>query len=362
MVRILKIVTLSILFILFATEKGYSNMASPDIRGSNMSEGYSSRDIDIISEYISVYFVDFDKVKFTVTYNIRTDRDGKQIPFIFDTMTELYVYGDEIFKVWVDDVEVQVKNIPSSYEDPDALVWIDSLDRHLSYPKDNVPNIIGLKYFEADIPSGEHTIRVEYTARAYISFGGKITTYSVSYNLEPARYWRSFGTLDVEINTNNLKGTFSSNLSGNYSELEGVISHWHYDELPQGNFIINYIPDISGLGKIAVIIAPEGFSLLFFAILIFFNIKYLLRYRNKNRTKRFSPFVIAGGLVVPLLYCFIFMLCYPLVDLMIGDHASGWHGYTFLIFIIYPFLVIGYLPILFIIDSFRKYQLRKKDN
>lgn len=358
--RIIKIVCLSILFLLFS-EKGYTNMASPHIRGSNISEAYSSKDIDIISEHISVFFINFHQVQFTVTYNIKTDREGKQIPLIFDTMTDRYIDNSD-FKVWIDDIEIPTLKIPSTYEDANALQWIDSLDRHLSYPKNNVPNIIGLKYFEADIAAGEHTIRVQYTAVANTFLGNKVTEYNINYNLKPARYWRSFGTLDIEINTNNLQGTFTSDLSGKESEIKENITHWHFNKLPQDDFSIEYKPNISTLGKIAIAISPEGFSFIFIAIFIFFHIRYILKYREKNRAKRFSPVVFVGGVLIPLIYCFIFMFCYSLVDIFIGEHATGRHGYIFLIFLLFPFLAIGYTLISFIIDSYKKYRLQKKSN
>lgn len=356
--RVRTILLYAILFAL-SHPMGYANMASPEIRGSNTSEAYSSRDIDILSEHISIFFTDFYQVKFTITYNIRTDRDGKQIPLIFDTMTDRYGEKGE-FKVWVDDTEIPILNIPSTYENPNALVWIDSIDKHLRYPKNDVPNIIGLKYFEVDIPAGEHTIKVEYTAIAGVSLWRKVKEYDINYNLKPARYWRSFGTLDIEINTNGLKGSFSTNLSGDDTEIKEAITYWHFDELPQDDLKISYKPDTSTLAKAAIAIGPEGFSLIFILILISLNIVYLLKYRSRNIGKRFSPVVIIGGLIVPFIYCIIFMYCYSLVDWIIGDYASERHGYTFFVFFLYPFMVIGYMCILFIIDSCKKHILQKK--
>ena len=90
---------------------------------------------------------------FTVIYTINSDRAGKQIPLIFDTMID--VSQDDGVRVWVDDKEAEVSKVPSSYENKAALSWIDSLDNHLLYSQENVPNLIGLKYFEVDLSEGE---------------------------------------------------------------------------------------------------------------------------------------------------------------------------------------------------------------
>ncbi|MFG5858376.1 MAG: hypothetical protein ACLTWE_06240 [Dysgonomonas mossii] len=74
-----------------------ANMASPWIGGNPMSEAYSSKDIDILHESLHVRIIDFYTAKYTVIYTIKSDRAGKQIPLIFDTMTD--VSQDDGFRV-----------------------------------------------------------------------------------------------------------------------------------------------------------------------------------------------------------------------------------------------------------------------
>lgn len=326
--------------------QGYANMASPYIKGDVTSEAYSSRDIDIISEHIKVAILNVYQSKFTVEYTIRTDRQGWQIPLIFDTQTNSYNLND--FTVWVDGKEVSVSSVPSTYDNPRALQWVDSLDNHLRYPQENVPNIIGLKYFEANLSIGVHTIRVEYTVNAEQYLGNPVKEFSLNYNLKPARFWRSFGTLDIEIDATVLEYEYETNLSDTI--VRAPVSHWHFTELPQDEFTIRYTPKTGGFAKIVKGIGAESIFVILSLLLIGFHIYWIIRYRKANLKKKFSPVVIAGSILLPLICCLIFMLSYSIVDAAIGEYASGRHGYTFFIFFFYPIAMPIYWLIMWLID------------
>jgi len=353
-----RLVILITLFTLYTSV--YANMSSPIHKGDITSEAYSSKDIDILHEHLLITFIDFYTVKFTVIYRIKSDREGKQIPMIFDTMTNRYA-EDGSFSVWLDNQTIPVLRIPSTYENPNALQWIDSLDNNLRYPKEDVPNIIGLKYFETDLTKGEHTIHVEYTAQAEVDNWDLIKKFKIQYNLKPARYWRSFGSLDVEINTSNIKGIFETNISSD-SILTSPVTHLHFTELPQDELIISYKPEISWLSKMLIKLTPEGLFLILSILLISFHIYFIIRYRIKNPNKRFSPVVIAGSIMAPFIYWVLYLISCSLTNLIIGKYASGRAEYIIFIFFFFLMLMPIYLVIVLIIDNIKKKRLQiKKD-
>lgn len=345
MIRLKKISVFILLLCLYM--QGHANMASPYIKGDVTSEAYSSRDIDIIGEHIKVTILNVYQSKFTVEYTIKTDRQGRQIPLIFDTKTNRYDLND--FTVWVDSEKVPVSSVPSTYDDPKALLWVDSLDNHLRYPQENVPNIIGLKYFETNLSIGIHTIRVEYTVNAEQYLGKPVKEFSLNYNLKPARFWRSFGTLDIEIDATALNNGYETNLSDTI--VRASVSHWHFTELPQDEFTIKYTPRVGVFARMAKGLGAESLFVILSLLLIGFHIYRTIRYRKTNLKKRFSPVVIAGSILLPLICCLIFILSYSIVDAVIGEYASRRHGYTFLIFFFYPIAIPVYWLIMWFIDK-----------
>ncbi len=335
----------------------FANMSSPYISGTSTSEAYSSRDIDVISEQIEITLLKTGYAKFNIVYEIRSDRRGVQIPLIFDTMSERYSSDKEIFKVFVNGQEVKVYSVPSTYENPDALRWIDSIDSYLNYPRKEIPDLIGLKYFEVDIPEGINTIRVEYLAEASHYLGSPVTKYSYSYNLEPARYWRSFGNLYIKVDATEITADIETDL-GDTKDFNGL-KEWNFTELPQDTFNLSYIPEISKFASILIAINGAGLALIFTLIFVFLHIYWVLDYRKKNPDKRFSLAVIAGSILVPFIYCVLYMVFPDFIDSVIGDHASRRHGYLFFIFFMYPFFLMFYLLVMWLIDYWKKNRLKQ---
>lgn len=342
------LITLTTFFLLYTS--AHANMSSPVLRGDITSEAYSSKDIDILYEHLQITIIDFYTAKFVVTYLIKSDREGKQIPLIFDTMTNSYT--EDGFHVWLNNESIPVSKIPSTYDNPNALAWIDSLDTHLAYPKNDAPDIIGLKYFEVDLVKGEHTIRVEYTAHTIVNKWKPLESYEINYNLKPARYWRSFGKLDIEINTSDIKGIFKTNIDKD-SILSGTVTHLHFSEIPKDELIISMTPQTGWFTNVMMGIGASGLFCTFALIVIALHIYFTLRYRQRNPDKRFSPIVIGGSLLVPFLCCCIFIFSYSLLDLIIGEYASGRHGYIFLIFILYPISTPIYFVVIWLIDRIK---------
>lgn len=339
----------------------WANMASPRMPGSTTSEAYSSRHIDILHEQITIKHINPYEAKFTILYTIKTDKSGKTIPLIFDT-NSANVGGNETFAAWVNDIEIPISDIPSTYENKNALIWLDSLDNHINFPVDNVPNFIGYKYFEVNLSEGVHVIRVEYTASASVERGGIIEVFNYTYNLAPARYWKSFGTLAIEIDTTPLDGEYLLNITSKIDTInKGTsVSHWHFTELPSDAIYITFFPRISKFSQLLIGFGAETFSLIFIITLIVFHVRYILRYRIANPEKKYSPALIAGSLVLPFLFFSSYIFFTYLLDWIIGEFATGQHGYIYFIYILYPITVVIYLPIMWLIDKLKKRRIHQE--
>lgn len=347
----------SLLFsFIIACVSASANMASPWIGGNPMCEAYSSKDIDILHESLHVRIIDFYTAKYAVIYTVKSDRAGKQIPLVFDTMID--VSEGDGFRVWVDDKDVAVSKIPSSYEDKAALSWIDSLDNHLLYSQENVPNLIGLKYFEVDLSEGEHAIRVEYTVRANVYVGNPVREFTLRYNLAPARFWRTFGGLDIEIDITGLDGTFETNLPAEKTSLTDAVTHLHFSDIPSDEFVITYTPQVGWFANVFVVIG-HWLVLAFILVLGIVHVYLTLRYRIRKPTKRFSLVVIVGGILAPILYLCLYVWSYSLIDVVVGEYASGRHGYVFFIFLLYPVVMPIYLLLIWMIDKMKKDKIKK---
>jgi len=341
-----------------------ANMSSPWQKGDPTSDAYSSKDIDILHESLNIKFIDFQTAKFTVIYRIKSDRAGKQIPLIFDTMSESYAWKD-LFHVWVDENEVSVLKIPSTYEDEMVLTWLDSLDNHLLYSKENAPNMIGLKYFEVDLPEGEHIIRVEYTAQSGVYSGNPIKEYTLNYNLAPARFWRSFGGLDIEIDKTGLEGTFEIEIPEIGWNLTEPVTHLYFSEIPADEFTIKCTPKVNPIARLVIAISPDiVFFILFFLLIILIialHIHMVFKYRAKYPNKRYSPFAIAGSFIVPVICCLIAVLSLLIVDAILGQYSTFSRSVVYIFYALVVFCLIAlpfYLILIVLLDRYKKNKLK----
>jgi hypothetical protein len=75
-------------------------------------------------------------------------------------------------------------------------------------------------------------------------------------------------------------------------------------------------------------------------------------YRKKHPAQKFSPLVIVGSLLVPILFLIFWIYSYYMIDNAIGIHAGGNHGYSFIVFFLYPVIFPVYWLIIWLIDYF----------
>lgn len=360
------------LVLLFVTKLCFANMASPIREGTKSATALSSKDIDILKEKLTVTInKEFSTADYFAEYFINSDFDGKQIPLLFFAKN----YKDD-FKIWVDDVEINVQIIPqdylgysdstfngfSNYFEPSS----DINDRKIvkiHFERNSAREYVlsDLKYFEIDLEKGEHIIRVKYTATVWKDRSDWVNKYSFPYSLSPASHWRSFGGLEVVINSNEFDKSYTTNLGQPLSGDFKSSTIWEFNKLPEFEvFKINYTPEISSFTKSMIFIEPFGLACIAGIILMIFHFVFVRAYRISNPEKKFSWVMLAGSIVIPFIIILSFIFSYELIDSLIGTDAGKYHGYTFLSFAFYPVILIIYFILMLITDSIiKKNQLKK---
>lgn len=343
-----------------------ANMASPIREGTKSAAAFSSKDIDVLKEKLTVNIgKDFSSADFIADYIIRSDKEEKQIPLLFYAMN----YKDD-FKVWLDGVEIKLLSIPDDY-----LINSDSIfngfSDYFEHTTDNNDEKVvkiqfekssgreyplsDLKYFEVDLNNGEHTIRVEYTAVVWKNRSEWVNKYSFPYSLSPARYWRSFGELEVIINSKEFGKNISTNLGQQVSGNLNSLATWNYKHLPDFEVIeIDYTPEINSITKAMIDIDPFGLACIAGLLLAIFHLLLIRAYRIAKPERKFSWVMLTGSILVPFLIILFYILSFELVDNMIGNDAGKYHGYTFLAFAFYPVILIIYFIIMLIADAILK--------
>jgi hypothetical protein len=99
---------LVLLFVLLANIC-FANMASPLRPGTIHANALTSKEVSILHEQIRVRVLNgFKTAEFDIVYQIKTDLEGGQIPLLFLAKD----YKSD-FKVWVDDQQVEIQDIPN---------------------------------------------------------------------------------------------------------------------------------------------------------------------------------------------------------------------------------------------------------
>lgn len=334
-------------------------MASPILEGSRTATVLSSKDISILGEKIKITLDSaMHTAAYTICYTIHSPGTGRQIPFLF--------YARDYqgaFTILLDGHQVPVRDMPRDYfsiagspfaifsaylNHEDTVRGADVVAIKWEQYTTMIP-FKELQYFEADLAEGRHEIHISYTAIAWTDLSQWVSTTSFRYALSPARYWKSFGGLDLEVhNTAGLVG-LQTNLGQPQQGHLNTTASWHFDSLPADYITIGYQPAIPRNAAFFINLSPRGMMLIFAVLVIFIHILAIRAYRKKSRS-RFSPVVILGSLLVPFCCCLVYMYSHDFIDYLIGPAASKRHGYTFLIFVFYPVVLPFYWVIMWLID------------
>lgn len=347
----------------------FANMANPMLEGTLGTRPYLALNVDVIHEDLNITLdKDFEIARFEIAYHIKALDSGIAIPFLFYASD----YLDE-FEVLLDGKPVEVFDIPYS-QDIQLGSKFNSFayffdDQHSSEPRFDLDmssngsyhlSLGDMLYFESDISIGEHIISVSYNASVWIDRSDWVKTHSFRYALSPAKYWRSFGTLDVNLNARANNMELTSNLGPPTSGEIDSIARWHFDELPTEVLEIIHKPKISSTAETLINIEPRGIAIIVGIILVIIHLIWVVWYRKRHPESRYSVAVIFGSIVAPLFFLFSWLYAYDFIDYHIGENAARFHGYTFFVILLYPFILPVYWVIIWGIHRSIKVPSEKK--
>lgn len=344
-----------------------ANMSSPIWEGTKASSAFSSKDIDILGETIRIKIdKDYKTARYIVEYSIKSEVGGKQVPLLFFAQD----YKDS-FRVWLDGQPVSLLDVPEQYiraEKPPFNSFAGSFEkggadepRSVSIYWDKNPGYVytinDLKYFEANINKGVHKVRVEYTASVWTDISGWVKEYSFRYSLTPARFWKSFGTLNVQVEQEGVVRPLVTNLGQPNEKEIGATNSWTFNQLPGEYLKLSYTPETGSLAKTLMGVGPFGLTMGLGLVLFMLHLYASSLYRRRHLHKKYSLVVILGSLLVPFLILIGYVYTFDVIDNAIGSEAGRHHGYVSLVVFLYPLLMPFYWIVLWLIDRRYKQKL-----
>lgn len=346
-------------------------MASPVVEGTLGARPFTNQFVDVVHEDLRIIIdKNFEYAQFEITYFIESSADGIKIPLLF--------YASEFldnFVVTVDGIAVNIQDIPDEIRIPENTIFDDFsyfFERRENADYSGVTimedersgfevTMRDLKYFETDMLKGTHTIEVSYRATKWIDGWNPVNIYKFRYALSPAKYWKSFGTLNIFLDASAFEFPITTNLGEPLKPMVNNTAEWTFNNLPTNVLEIYYNPEISDSAKALIKMGPFGIAICFGTVLFILQFIAIVFYRKKYLDKRFSVVVILGSILLPFLFLIVWMYGYVLISDAIGEHATGRGNYSFLVLVLYPFILIGYWLFNWGVDTFfKKFYKRKK--
>jgi len=357
-----------LLFILFTLThiQTQANMANPVFKGTLGSRPFVNQYVDIIHEDLLIKIDDsFEFAQFNVKYHINSLETGVQIPFLF--------YASEFldsFMVKIDGQEILIQEIPRAFKIPEGTKFKDfsyffekrDHAEFIDVLMEDSPssgfhiNLHHMIYFETDISKGEHMIEVAYRATKWVDGWDRINEYSFRYALSPAKYWKSFGTLDLTLDAIGFSQPLNTNLGPPSRGRVDSIANWHFNKLPTEILQISYSPALNSKAQTLLKIGASGLAYITGFILMIIHVGMVFWFRKRNIKRKYSLAVIIGSIIIPLIFVISWMNYYDLIDHVIGEHASRSNGYTFFVILLYPVVLPFYWVVFWLIDK----QIKKK--
>jgi hypothetical protein len=174
--------------------------------------------------------------------------------------------------------------------------------------------------------------------------------------LSPVSHWKSLDLLTISIDNTNFQEDIKTNLGSGFEEV-GTFKTWSFSEVPVEMMEVSYQPKVSEKASILIGLGSKGIALIVSLILVLIHFPLFIKYRRKNPFIKFNKLVWAGAIVIPLIGLVVFLYGFGIIDSAIGIEAGKYHGYTFMVFVFYPFMVIGYGLIAWLIDAMIKRKL-----
>lgn len=348
-----------------------ANMSSPVQQGTFGARPFLNQFVNVLHENISISIdKDFQYVNFNIEYIIQSEKNGIKIPLLFYASE----YYDD-FKITLDEKPVQLKKHEDFWDkfnvknkkliDFDYLYNVDikeisEINIEFKKGKSNHIKLNDFIYFETDISKGTHRIKVSYKARKWQYKHRRISKTSFRYALFPAKYWKSFGTLDIKIDASKTIENISTNLGYPINGNLKTVALYHFTEIPVDIININLEPTLNILTKFLLKIESFRLTLFVFIFIIIYHIKLMFKHRKVNPNNLFSFTAILGGIIISFLFAFGLIFFSFTIDYCIGKYASGRESYgVFYSFLFLPKFWCVYLSFSLTVDYFIKRKITR---
>lgn len=346
-----------ILLFLMLPQLLWANMASPYREGTQSGAIFTSKQIDIKREKLELNIAsDLHTGKYKVQYFIYANKEVKHLPLVFYAMDYL-----DSFTVWVDNKKITLSEIPNTeIENSESEVHklLDTVFTENYYLEidGNYLHYTNLKYFEIQLDSGDHVITVEYISTPGTDRSEWVEAYEYHYSLYPARFWKSFGQLEITIHANFSQFAYKDNLGTPLISNDSVRTYQFF-KIPVDRIQLTAIPKINRLAHFLIWISPLGIAFVSLVLVALAHILFLWSFHKNNPNKKARWQVALGSLLAPIFAYIVYMYSFSKIDDVIGEYASRHHGYYFLMIVYYPIVVGVYWPLMAGIST-----LFKKDN
>ena len=205
MLRVVKIILLSILMLGIISTAAIANITSPHTFGDLVGEPTGSlRSLAIIREMLSLDLRPIDKVglaRIVATYQVSNQGQSTSVDLVFISP------GIKAGSISVDGASVpstplKLLNLPPQWQPPKTVPGISELPL-VQQPKNKYkvnPTLASGLRFIATLAPGEHQLQVSYDMHPSTSDDALYRDYQIAYILAPARSWADFGVLEVSVN------------------------------------------------------------------------------------------------------------------------------------------------------------------
>ena len=353
-----------LLLLLLTFQTGlFANMAEPIKRGSQTSSPFTTHAVDIIHEQLNIHILqNLSAAEFDITYQLQSLQSRRNIPMLF--------YGfemEEDLEIYLDDQLITNRRfIDHNQAATDPLFQDFSHYFQGNAGNENITNakiyngykggewahLYDLVFFEFDLDSGAHTIRVKYTATPWKEKEGWVDKTGFYYSLDPARQWKSFQSLDVQLTHEAVETPLFTSLDST-EIIRNSPQKWHFDSLPVAILEISHTPQLSKTAQVFTGIGSFRMGILLFVLCGLVIMFWIYRRRKrKGNSPPFSWIAMVSTLLSPIIFTASQYLSGLIVAWSVGKYVTEftYHGYAiFALFISVPW-ALGFGFVLFLWD------------
>lgn len=328
----------------------FANMAKPTVDGSTVSTLFGTNTSIVQHETIAIKLTKdpsegvYD-AQYRVTYTILSDKD-QILPLSFIAINLF-----DMNRVLVNGKSIATKTLSEGSPLPPYVKKTEN--GNIINFNNNLGHAVLLEHiveFSAPLKKGTNVIEVNYSALLQYNTYGFVKDFTLDYAIYPARYWKKFGPIDIELDLGDSTRIVESNIGS--PKMKGNIAQWQINDLTNDNITIKITEKRTFIQDTVLFIGPLGFGIIAILILGYFNFKIWIKTRYK------SVFWV-GIFLVPILYLVVYMFSFNCIDFVLNQSSSR-HGYVFFMIFLYPVIVPIYALALHIMKYLKTSFLSKK--